>query len=48
MHIKSILIGEERFASGDLVNHVATGLWPVHFHRRLLYSGRRPTGPWLH
>jgi hypothetical protein len=25
MHIKSILISEERFVSGDLVNHVATG-----------------------
>jgi hypothetical protein len=25
MHIKSILISEERFVSGELVNHVATG-----------------------
>jgi len=26
MGIKSILISDERFASGDLVNHAATGL----------------------
>ena len=25
MNIKSILISEERFVSGDLVNHAATG-----------------------
>ena len=25
MHIKSILTSEERFVSGDLVNHAATG-----------------------
>jgi len=55
MRIKSILIGEERFASGDLVNHVATGspqdgsvrrasLWPVHPRRRYLCQGHGRQG----
>jgi hypothetical protein len=55
MHIKSILIGEERFVSGDLVNHAATGspqdesvrcarLWPVHPRRRYLCLGHGPQG----
>jgi hypothetical protein len=49
MHIKSILISDDRVASGGL-NHVATGLsqdesvrcadlWPVHPRRRYLCLG---------
>ena len=49
MRIKSILIGDDRVASGGL-NHVATGLpqdgsvrcadlWPVHPRRRYLCLG---------
>ena len=55
MRIKSILIGEERFVSGDLVNYVAadspqdesvryTDLWPVHLRRRYLSQGHGPQG----
>jgi hypothetical protein len=55
MHIKSILTSEERFVSGDLVNHAATGspqdesvryvnLWPVHPGRHYLCLGHGPQG----
>jgi len=55
MGIKSILISDERFASGDLVNHAATGLphdesvrytdlRPVHLRCLLFMLGTRPAG----